>query len=170
MYRSLIAGVVLLVMMQGNVRAQATITAQAFAEVIEALTANETNQLHFGRFATESNGGTIVISPDGNRQAQGQVMLVAGPAGSGQFQLSGFPDASVTIQLPDGPAVLEREGSGETMLVKDWETEPPAGNGPMTLTNGSAVVSIGATLSVGSYDANPVGTYAGTFQLTFAYN
>jgi hypothetical protein len=170
MYRSLITAVVLWVLMQGDVSGQASITAQAFAEVIEALTATETNQLHFGRFATESNGGVIVISPDGNRQAQGQVMLVAGPAGSGQFQLSGFPDASVTIQLPDGPAVLVHQSSSQTMVVDDWVSDPPAGNGPTTLTNGSALISIGATLSVGSYDENPIGMYAGTFQLTFAYN
>jgi len=170
MYRSLITAVVLWIMMAGNVKGQATITAQAFAEVIEALTANETNQLHFGRFATESNGGTIIISPDGNRQAQGQVMLVAGPSGPGQFQLSGFPEASVTIQLPDGPAVLVHQGSNKTMVVDNWVSDPPAGNGPTTLTNGTTLVSIGATLSVGSYDENPVGFYAGTFQLTFAYN
>lgn len=170
MYQSFFTALLLLLFFTGNVRAQATITAQAFAEVIEALTANETNQLHFGRFATESNGGTIVISPDGNRQAQGQVMLVSGPAGSGQFQLSGFPDASVTIQLPDGPAVLVHQTSSQTMVVDNWVSDPPAGNGPATLTNGSAVISIGATLSVGSYDENPIGMYAGSFQLTFAYN
>lgn len=170
MYQSFFTTLLLLLFFTGNVSGQASITAQAFAEVIEALTATETNQLHFGRFATESNGGVIVISPDGNRQAQGQVMLVSGPAGPGQFQLSGFPEASVTIQLPEGPAVLVHQGSSKTMVVDDWESDPPSGNGPTTLTNGSALISIGATLSVGSYDENPVGVYAGTFQLTFAYN
>lgn len=170
MYRSLIVFVVLWVMMQGNVRSQATITGQASAEVIEALTATETNQLSFGRFATSNTGGNIVIDPTGNRQAVGAVMLVAGPAGPGQFQLTGFPDATVTIQLPDGPAVLLHQSTGETMIVDNWVSDPPTGNGPATLTNGAALVSIGATLSVGSYEENPVGVYAGTFQLTFAYN
>lgn len=169
MYRSLIIAVLFL-LIQGSVRSQATISAQAFAEVIEALTANETNQLHFGRFATESGGGNIVITPEGERSAVGSVILVNGPAGPGQFLITGFPEATVTIQLPDGPAALVHQGSGETMFVSNWVTSPPAASGPTTLEGGSAIVSVGATLSVGSYEENPVGVYAGTFQLTFAYN
>jgi hypothetical protein len=169
MYRSLIIAV-LFIVMQGSVRSQATITAQAFAEVIEALTANETNQLHFGRFATEQGGGNIIITPGGERSAEGSVILVNGPAGPGQFLITGFPEATVTIQLPEAPAMLVQQGSNKTMFVDNWASDPPTTNGPATLEGGSAIVSIGATLSVGSYDENPVGIYAGTFQLTFAYN
>jgi hypothetical protein len=170
MYRSLITAVVLFLVMQGNVRSQATISAQAFAEVIEALSANETNQLHFGRFATEEGGGNIIITPAGERSSEGSVVLVNGPAGQGQFQVTGFPEATVTIQLPEAPAVLIHQGSNKTMFVDNWVSDPPTGNGPTVLEGGSATVSVGATLSVGSYDENPVGIYAGTFQLTFAYN
>ena len=44
---------------------QASVTAQAFAEVIAALTATETSQMNFGRFSPEVNGGQIVLSPSG---------------------------------------------------------------------------------------------------------
>lgn len=154
----------------GKVPAQITIVAQATAEIIDALSADETNQLHFGRFAIESNGGQIIISPEGNRTAQGAITLVSGPNGPGQFEITGFPEASFIIQLPDAPAILFHQGSGKTMQVDNWVSEPPAGNGPNTLANGSTLVSIGATLTVGSLDENPIGIYQGTFQLTFAYN
>lgn len=170
MHRLLISLTIVFTLVSGSVWCQATITAQALAEIIDALSANETNQLHFGRFATESNGGQIVISPDGNRTSQGSIILVSGPSGPGQFQITGFPEASFTIQLPETPSVLIHQGSSKTMLVDNWVSDPPAGSSPNTLTNGSALVSIGATLSVGSYDENPVGIYSGTFQLTFAYN
>ena len=60
--------------------------------------------------------------------------------------------------------------SGRTMDVTNWVSDPPGGSGAATLPDGSLLVSIGATLSVGPIDENPVGIYAGTFQLTFAYN
>lgn len=170
MQRLIISLFIVFTLVSGNVWSQSTVIAQANAEIIDALSANETNQLHFGRFAIESNGGQIIITPDGNRSAQGSVTLVSGPTGPGQFQISGFPEASFSIQLPDAPAVLLHQGSSKTMLVDNWVSEPPAGNGPNTLVNGTAVVTIGATLSVGSLDQNPVGLYSGTFQLTFAYN
>jgi hypothetical protein len=170
MYRSLSLVVFLFFVMQGYVRSQSTITAQAFAEVIEALTANETDQLNFGRFSTDVNGGDIIINPDGSRSLQGSVIGVPGPHSQGVFQVTGAPEASFTLQLPDGPSILVHQESSKTMFVENWVSDPPVENGPAVLTNGSKTISIGATLSVGSYDENPVGMYSGTFQLTFAYN
>ena len=152
------------------VQAQATITAQAFAEVIEALSANETDQLNFGRFSTDVNGGDIVINPDGSRQIDGSVIGVAGPHSPGIFQVTGAPEASFTLQLPDGEVSILHEGSNKFMVVDNWVSDPPVSEGPAVLTNGSRNISIGATLNVGSYDENPIGIYSGTFQLTFSYN
>ena len=170
MYRFLIVISLLLITSSKDVLSQSNVTAQAFAEVIEALSATETDQLNFGRFSTETNGGNIIISPDGNRSSQGSVILVNGPHSPGKFQVTGAPEASFVIQLPDGPSPLIHQGSNKTMMVESWISDPPVGEGPATLTNGSQLISIGATLSVGSYDENPVGMYSGTFQLTFAYN
>lgn len=170
MIRHLITAFVLSLILSGNVWSQASITAQAFAQVIEALTAQENEQLNFGRFSPETNGGNIVISPDGIRSAQGTVILAAGPHNPGRFTVTGAPDAAFTIQLPDGPAVLTHQGSNKTMIVDGWVSDPPSGVEASTLPDGSRIVSIGATLSVGSVDENPVGIYAGTFQLTFSYN
>lgn len=170
MLRNLAFIALLLISSFSTAWSQTTVTAQAFAEVIEALTANETDQLNFGRFSTDVNGGDIIISPDGTRTIDGSVIGVAGPHSPGKFQVSGAPEASFTLQLPDGPAVLVHQESSKTMFVENWVSDPPVDEGPAVLTNGTRVISIGATLSVGSYDENPVGMYSGTFQLTFAYN
>jgi hypothetical protein len=170
MTRNLITAVVLSIMIHGNVWSQATITAQAFAEVIEALTAYETEQLNFGRFSPEMNGGNVVLSPDGMRSAQGTIILASGPHNPGKFTLTGAPEATFSIQLPPGPAILTHQGSNKTMIVEDWVSDPPADAEALTLPNGSRIISVGATLSVGAVEDNPVGLYAGTFELTFSYN
>lgn len=149
---------------------QAGITTQAFAEVIEALTAQENEQLNFGRFSPETNGGNIVISPNGVRTAQGTVILASGNYNPGRFIVTGAPNTTFTIHLPDGPAVLTHTGSNKTMTVNGWVSDPPAGIETSTLADGSRLVSIGAVLSVGPVEDNPAGIYAGTFQLTFSYN
>jgi hypothetical protein len=170
MTHHLIPAFVLSILISGNAWSQASITAQAFAEVIEALTAYETEQLNFGRFSPETAGGNIIISPDGTRTAQGSVILASGLHNSGQFIVTGAPEATFTIQLPEGPAVLAHQGSNKTMIVDGWVSDPPAGAEASTLPDGSRIISVGATLSIGPVDENPVGMYAGSFELTFSYN
>ena len=170
MYRQLVITFLLLVVLSAKLWSQATIDAQAFAVLVEAMNAIETDQLNFGRFSTGIHGGDITIHPDGSRILLGSVTAVAGSYGPGVFEVTGAPGASFTIQLPQAPAVLFHQESSKTMLVEDWVTDPSLENGPVTLIDGQRVISLGATLSVGSYDDNPVGIYTGTFQLVFAYN
>ncbi len=149
---------------------QASITAQAFAEVISALTATETSQLNFGKFSPEVQGGQVIVTPDGIRSTNGAVILSGGIAKSGIFYITGTPEAMFSIQLPNGPAVLTHQNSSKTMMVNNWISYPNAGNGTGVLANGQQFVYLGATLNVGSILDNPVGLYSGAFNLTFAYN
>jgi hypothetical protein len=153
-----------------KVYSQASVTAQAFAEVISALTATETSQLNFGKFSPEVQGGQVIVTPDGVRTTNGSVILSGGVAHSGIFYLTGAPDAMFSIQLPNGPAVLTHQNSNKTMVVSNWVSYPQAGTGTGVLTNGQQFVYLGATLFVGSLIDNPVGLYSGAFNLTFAYN
>ena len=149
---------------------QASVTSQAFAEVVEALAAQETQQLHFGRFSPEASGGQVVVTPDGNRIAQGSVVLASGGFAPGLFTVTGAPLANFVIQLPEVPAILTHQESNNTMVVDNWTSDPPADNETSTQANGAQQISIGATLNVGNLQDNPVGVYTGSFQITFAYN
>ena len=153
-----------------ELKAQATVTAQAFAEVIAALTATETAQLNFGRFSPETQGGKVVLSPDGVRTTQGSVILGGGSHTSASFYLTGEPDAAFSITLPPGPAILTNTLNARTMQVSDWQSYPAAGIGAGKLTGGSVTVKVGAVLNVSDINANPVGIYADTYAITFAYN
>jgi hypothetical protein len=149
---------------------QASVTAQAFAEVISALTATETSQLNFGKFSPEVHGGQVIVTPDGIRSTIGSVLLSGGTANSGIFYITGAPEAAFSIQLPNGPAVLVHQNSNKTMIVSNWVSYPQSGNGTGVLANGQQFVYLGATLNVGFMLDNPVGLYSGAFNLTFAYN
>lgn len=149
---------------------QASVSAQAFAEIISALTATETSQLNFGKFSPEVQGGQVIVTPDGIRSTRGSVILGGGIANSGIFYITGAPEAAFSIQLPNGPAMLMHQNSNKTMMVNNWVSYPLAGNGAGVLANGQQFVYLGATLNVGSISDNPVGLYSGVFNLTFAYN
>jgi hypothetical protein len=153
-----------------RVHAQASINAQVFAEVIEALTATETSQLNFGRFSPETSGGEVLVSPQGGRTAIGTVILVSGTHNSASFYITGENDASYSITLPTGPVTITNLNNLKTMNVTDWSSIPPAGTGLGALHGGSQIVSIGATLQVGNINDNPKGIYAGTYTITFDYN
>ena len=152
------------------VYAQASVTAQAFAEIIAALSATETAQLNFGRFSPETQGGKVVLTPDGVRTAQGSVVLGGGSHNSASFYITGEYDATFSITLPSGPAVLTNTLNAKTMQVSDWQSYPAPGIGVGKLNGGAMTVHIGAVLNVGDMNANPVGVYAGTYAITFAYN
>lgn len=169
MNRKLTAITLLLLVLAIKGWSQASVNGQAYAEVIAALSAYENNQMNFGKFSPETGGGQIVLTPDGIRSAQGSVALGGGTAQAGKFIITGQPDATFTIQLPVGPAILQNS-SNNTMTIDNWVSDPPAGTGTGTLNGGTETVSIGATLNVGSFDENPVGIYTGTYSLTFAYN
>ena len=151
-------------------KAQAIVTAQVFAEVIEALTATETSQLNFGKFTPDVQGGQITVSPEGTRSKSGSVILSGAIANSGIFRVTGAPKATFTVQLPSTIS-LSHQNSEKTMLVSNWISTPQQGSGTGLLANnGEQYIYIGATLQVGSISANPVGIYTGTYDLTFAYN
>lgn len=150
--------------------AQSSVSAHAVAEVIEALTATETAELNFGRFSPETTGGVVKLTPDGIRSSAGTVALSGGTHNAASFYITGQYDATFSITLPSSPAILTNVSSAKTMTVSAWESEPPAGIGTGVLEGGSLAVNIGATLTVGSMNDNPVGIYAGTYSITFAYN
>jgi hypothetical protein len=150
--------------------AQASVTATATAQVIAALTATETAQLNFGRFSPETEGGAIIITPEGVRTAQGTVILGGGAHNSASFYITGEYDATFSVTLPSGPATLTNILNAKTMQVSNWQSYPAPGVGLGKLTGGAMTVHVGAVLNVGDMYANPVGIYTGVYAITFSYN
>lgn len=152
------------------IKLDAQISATATAQIIAVLTATETSQLNFGKFSPETQGGKIILSPEGIRTTKGTVMLGGGSHNSGGFYITGEYDATFSIVLPSGPALLTNTLNAKTMSVTDWQSIPASGIGAGKLNDGSATVQVGAVLNVGDMDANPVGIYTGIYVITFSYN
>lgn len=125
-----------------------------------------TQALSFGSFVA-GNGGSVTVSTSGNRSAGGGVVLVPSSQGTAaQFTVSGDPNATYTIQLPDNDFV-KLTGPGVDMLINDF-TSTPSGVGGLLGTGGSQTLLVGGTLTVGS-DQVP-GSYSGAFSVTVNYN
>ena len=150
--------------------AQVSVSSTATAQVIAALTATETAQLNFGRFSPETQGGTILLTPDGVLTTQGTVVTGGGSHSSASFYITGEPNATFSIILPSTPAILTNNASSKTMQVTGWQSIPAPGVGAGKLTGGSLTVQVGAALNVGDVNANPVGIYTGSYSITFTYN
>jgi len=147
-----------------------SVTGHVMAEIIPVFSASETSQMNFGRFAPGPEGGQIILTPEGTISVLGSVFAGTGIHNAASFYVSGDMDVAFSITLPAGPVILTHTSSARTLHVQDWISNPPAGAGTGMLYDGFQVVYVGATLKVGSLADNPVGTYTGTYNITFDFN
>jgi hypothetical protein len=154
-----------------HLHAQVSVNAQVFAEVLDALTATENAQMSFGKFSPGMHGGEILLSPDGVRTVNGNVVLSGEGYSPGSFTITGEDQAVFSIVLPARESVLTlSSGGSKEMVVTNWVSNPPAGTGTGGLNGGSQEVKVGATLKVGTINDNPRGLYTGSYLITFSYN
>lgn len=145
----------------------ASATSDADATVVAPIAIANNVGLNFGKFAA-STGGTVVMSAASasTRTVTGAVVPLTGTAGTAaQFTVTGDSGATYAVTLPSGTATLTRVSGTETMTAGTW-TKSLAGAG--TLTGGSEVFYVGATLTVDS--AQVAGAYTGTFSVAVEYN
>ena len=147
-----------------------TVTGHIYAEIIPIFSASETAQLNFGRFSPGPQGGKIILTPQSTISVLGSVFKGTGSYNAASFYLSGDADAAYSITLPEAPVVLRHISSAKTMTVEDWNSVPAPGTGTGMLRDGSQVVSVGATLNIGTINDNPVGIYTGSYSITFDFN
>lgn len=149
---------------------QASVTARATAEIITSISALEGAILNFGRFSPEEAGGEVVISPDGSRYSSGMVVLSGGLYNQAIFYITGQPEYNVAISLPTMPTLLTNLLNGKTMQIHKWTASPSLESEVVLPSNGALDLNLGATLTVGGLNDNPVGVYSGTYIITFSYN
>lgn len=124
--------------------------------------------MSFGNVAVSSTAGTVVLAPASTRTKTGGVTLpvTAGTVTAAQFTVSGQAGYTYTITLPT-TLTITKATTLETMSVDTFTSTPtPTG----TLTSGSEVVLVGATLNVGA--SQVAGLYENTtgFAVTVNYN
>jgi hypothetical protein len=144
----------------------ATATSNASAEVITPISISNTADLRFGKFSALT-GGTVIISAAGVRSATGAVVLSSTNAGgAASFDVTGDPNATYAITLPNSATLTHSVDNTKTMTI-DTFTSNPSGTGTLS-AGGSQALSVGATLTVGN--AQTTGSYSGTFDVSVEYN
>ncbi|SHN28939.1 DUF4402 domain-containing protein [Chitinophaga sp. CF418] len=148
--------------------AQETATATATATIVTPISITKDVDMNFGNVAVRSSaGGTVVLTPAGNRSATGGVTLpttATGTVTAASFTVNGTSGYTYAITLPSSVTITS---GSNTMTVNTFTSDP---NGAGTLTGGSETLNVGATLNVTA--AQPAGTYvsATPFNVTVNYN
>ncbi|ACU62347.1 DUF4402 domain-containing protein [Chitinophaga pinensis] len=149
-------------------RAQETASATVTATIVTPISITKDVDMNFGNVAVRSSaGGTVVLTPAGTRTTTGGVTLptTAGTVTAASFTVNGTSGYTYVITLPTTPLTIT---SGANTMTVTAFTSDPSGTG--TLTGGTQVLNVGATLNVSA--AQPAGQYvSGTpFNVTVNYN
>jgi hypothetical protein len=157
-----------------RVMAQATENTTAGAVIITPITITETAALHFGVMAVlAGTPGTCVLSTLGVRTATGGVNLsVQAPvATNAAYNVTGQASTTYALTLP-ATITVTKAVTLETMTISTLLARfNGAGADAVTSTlavGGTDSFTVGGTLAVAA--AQVAGTYAGTFNVTVAYN
>jgi len=151
--------------MSGRAAIVAGMLAVTLVNSAGAQSISNTRALAFGELAAGATLGTAVVTPAGTRTLTGGVTPGnSGGVTSASFTVSGIPLFTYSISLP-GSAVLT---SGANSMTVDTFTSNPSGTGQLQLIIGTQVLTVGATLRVGTNQNS--GSYSGTFNVTVVYN
>jgi hypothetical protein len=170
---------VAIVMMAGittKSMAQVTENIAAGANILTALTISETLPMHFGTMGVlAGQGGTCVVSTAGVRTPTAGVTLSAmAPLMSlATCEVTGEASYTYAITLPLTITVVHSTIPANTMSIGTLLAKATSGTESHTATgtlqsNGKESFTIGGTLTVAM--AQKEGAYAGTFDVTVAYN
>ena len=160
--------VIAMFLISGTAFAQVTASATASATILTPIAISKTVDMNFGNLAVNATAGTIVLTPESARTATGGVTFLptnAGTITAASFTVTGLADATYSITLPATATTISN--GGNDMTVDTWTSNPtPTG----TLTGGSQVLNVGATLNVPASSAAGVYTSATPFDITVNYN
>ncbi|WP_084625561.1 DUF4402 domain-containing protein [Salinimicrobium xinjiangense] len=125
--------------------------------------------LNFGAFTVGNAGGSVIISPNGDRTGDTDVYLLNLGASHHYaiFDVYANPGTLLQIQPVTNISLSGPAGSNVTLSINPFY-DISTGQTFITTTNPQEVF-VGGKLHIPNGDAGPAGTYNGTFTLTFIY-
>ncbi|HRQ30017.1 MAG TPA: DUF4402 domain-containing protein [Saprospiraceae bacterium] len=145
--------------------ASALASADASAIIVTPIAISKMADLKFGNIASGTVEGIVVMSIDDVRSGEGGVTLISAgnESNAASFAITGTPDATFTIDLPQSIFVYI---DGDKMEVNEFVSN--LGEASMLNNEGLANLKVGATLNVNA--SQTPGLYEGLFDVTVAYN
>jgi len=153
----------------GGVNAQSA-SADASAVLVTGIQITKQTDLHFGTMTVPSNASAVVLSTANARSVStGDITLLANAPTSSvaTFAISGNGSQAYSVTLPNSVNITESAGGSNTMEITNFTEVSASGNHTLSVL-GADVVTVGGTLVTGTDEIS--GTYAGTFNVTVAYN
>ena len=103
---NLLTVIILVISITSPLQAQLSAIGNIKTEIVVPLSVIETQQLNFGKISSAAQGGTILISPNGERVNTGELSLGDDQFSAGKFILSGSPNSLISISLPQTPQIF----------------------------------------------------------------
>ena len=160
------------VMLSGQAVAQASDseTTDASVTLVSPIAVTETASLRFGQVlkgATGTNTVTIDASSGGRSLGGGgDAVLAGGTSGRATYDVTGEDDSTFSIALTSSTINLTDGGTGSLSVALNRS----ATTGTLS-ASGTASFGVGGVLTIDNTDTNDLaGDYAGTFEVTAAYN
>jgi len=147
--------------------AQASATSSASATIVGPIGISNTIAMNFGNVAVSAVAGTVVLTPAGSRSVTGGCTLPAttGTVAAAAFNVTGADGYTYAITLPSADVTIT---DGTNNMIVNTFTSTPSGTG--TLTGGSEVLTVGATLNVSGSQIAGTYTTVTPFTVTVNYN
>lgn len=139
------------------------------AKILTAMTITETAPMHFGTMTVPTGATTVVLATDGTvTVGSGTTTLLAQApiSTAAAYDITGDVSATYAITI-DASSIITNGTPAEDMTVNTFVCSY-AGLTSTLDAGGADNFTVGATLNL--VDAQPAGTYAGTFDVTVAYN
>jgi ABC-type oligopeptide transport system substrate-binding subunit len=150
--------------------AQKTATASSSATIVTPIGIAQSVDMNFGNVATNSTGGTVVLTTGGSTSITGGLTLPTntGTITAAAFEVTGEANYTYTIALTMGAIILQDDaGTPNQMTVDSFVSNPDATG---ALTSGVQTVNLGATLNVAGGQAAGIYRNSGGLTVTVNYN
>ncbi|MCF4101536.1 DUF4402 domain-containing protein [Gillisia sp. M10.2A] len=145
----------------------ATSTVESRATIIDPIKIEKTIDLDFGNVISGYTPGSVVLTPDGTRTANG-VMISNSFAGtvSAAEAVVTHGNNSYAITLPTSFTLYNQENQNQILVIDQFQVMPLLNSG----VDGEDILKIGATLNLEANQIPGYYTNTGGFNVTVSYN
>ncbi|WP_245693385.1 DUF4402 domain-containing protein [Salinimicrobium catena] len=150
--------------MSANSQNSAATTVNSRATIIEPIKITKSVDLDFGNVISAFNPGKVVLSPNGDRIAQGVQISSTFPGNvTAAEAVVNHGNNKYSITLPQSFTLYSQEDPNQTLFIDEFKVNPETGE---TLD----ILKIGATLNLKA--KQPAGLYTNSsgFNVTVSYN
>lgn len=145
-------------------QASASATVTSRATIIDPIKIDKTVDLDFGNVVSSYTPGSVVLSPEGNRVAQGVQISSSFPGTVNPAEaVVTHGNNSYAISLPESFTLYNSENPDHQLIINDFTVLPEEGQI-------SDVIKIGARLNLEANQASGFYTNSTGFNVTVSYN